>query len=269
VRLEADTQGGTLHVRADVVGDDGRAQTFRRLTAHVGGPDGFARDIALEASGAGRYAANVPLERPGTYVATAKDEVTGESVGTTGAVLTAGEELRPTGSDRALLTRIAQMTGGTMRDTLAGIYDDRAARRFAYSPLAGLLVLLSAIAMLLGVAARRLGVPTFVSAGVARASALFAGKSDRAGAAAAKALGAQKRAAETEHVHAALLEKKRAVKGVAPGGAAPDLENVNLGGGAPRAGELSAPVATLPPEAAEVRTLSAAERLAQKRRERK
>jgi hypothetical protein len=32
VRLEADASGGELHVRADVVGDDGRAQTFRRLT---------------------------------------------------------------------------------------------------------------------------------------------------------------------------------------------------------------------------------------------
>ena len=130
VRLESDASGGELHVRADVVGDDGRAQTFRRLTVHVAGPDGFSRDIALEAVGAGRYGANVPLSRPGTYVATAKDELTNEAVGTTGAVLTAGEELRPTGSDRALLGRITTMTGGKMRDTLAGVYDDRAARRF-------------------------------------------------------------------------------------------------------------------------------------------
>jgi Ca-activated chloride channel family protein len=83
VRLEADAQSGVLHVRADVVGDDGRAQTFRRLTVHVAGPDGFTRDVSLEAIGAGRYGATVPLTRPGTYVATAKDEVTGEAVGTT------------------------------------------------------------------------------------------------------------------------------------------------------------------------------------------
>ncbi|MEO6418529.1 MAG: VWA domain-containing protein, partial [Polyangiaceae bacterium] len=97
VRLESDASGGELHVRADVVGDDGRAQTFRRLTVHVAGPDGFSRDVALEAVGAGRYASSIPLSRPGTYVATAKDEVSNEAVGTTGSVLTAGEELRPTG----------------------------------------------------------------------------------------------------------------------------------------------------------------------------
>jgi hypothetical protein len=142
-------------VRADVVGDDGRAQTFRRLTVHIAGPDGFGRDVPLEAVGAGRYAASLPLSRPGTYVATAKDEVSGEPVGTIGAVLTAGEELRPTGTDRVLLARIASMTGGRVRDTLAGLFDDRAARRFAYKPLVPLLVLVAACAMLVAVVAGR------------------------------------------------------------------------------------------------------------------
>ena len=163
VRLESDATGGELHVRADVVGDDGRAQTFRRLTVHIGGPDGFSRDVPLEAVGAGRYAASIPLSRPGTYVATARDEVTNEAVGTTGAVLTVGDELRPTGSDRLLLGRIASMTAGKVRDTLAGIFEDRGARRFAYTPIGSWLVLASAIAMLFGVAARRLGVPAIAS----------------------------------------------------------------------------------------------------------
>lgn len=164
VRLETDASGGELHVRADVVGDDGRAQTFRRLTAHVAGPDGFVRDIALDAVGAGRYGATVPLSRPGTYMVAAKDEVTGEAVGTMGAVLGAGEELRPTGTDRILLGRIASMTGGKVRDTLAGLFDDRAGRRFAYRPITPPLVILAAIAMLLAVAARRIGVPDVVAA---------------------------------------------------------------------------------------------------------
>lgn len=158
VRLEADAGGGELHVRGDVVGDDGRAQTFRRLVVHIAGPDGFSHDLPLDAVGAGRYGATLPLSRPGTYVATAKDEVTGEPVGTTGAVLTAGEELRPTGSDSALLERIAAMSGGHVRDTLAGLFDDRAARRFAYRSLVPPLLVLAAIAMLLAVAARRVGV---------------------------------------------------------------------------------------------------------------
>ena len=159
VRLEADASGGELHIGATVVGDDGRAQSFRRLLVHVAGPDGFAREIALDAVGAGAYAATVPLSRPGTYIAVARDELSGEAVGTTGAVLTAGEELRPTGSDMALLSRIAELTGGKKRDTLAGIFGDRASKRFSYKDATPTFVLLAAFALLFAVAARKLALP--------------------------------------------------------------------------------------------------------------
>jgi hypothetical protein len=145
------------------VDDDGRAQTFRRLTAHVAGPDGIAYDIPLEPVGAGAYAATQPLSRPGTYVVTAKDELDNKNVSTTGAVLTAGEELRPTGTDRALLARIASMTGGKSRDTLAGIFTDRSAQRFSYWPLTPWLVAFASIFLLFTVAARRLSLPAFLS----------------------------------------------------------------------------------------------------------
>lgn len=168
VRLEADAAGGQLHVRANVVGDDGRAQSFRRLVVHVAGPDGFARDVALEASGAGAYTATVPLSRPGTYIAVARDEMSGEAVGTTGAALTAGEELRPTGSDLALLGRIADLTGGKKRGTLAGIFDDRAAKRFSYKDATPPLLMLAAFGLLFAVAARRFALPEPVVAWGAR-----------------------------------------------------------------------------------------------------
>ena len=160
VRLDADASGGQLHLRATVVDDDGRAETFRRLKARVGGPGGFLRDVPLEAVGAGAYAATVPLSRPGAFIATAIDEARSTPVGTTGAVLTAGEELRPTGSDRALLRRLAALTGGKMRDTLAGVFADRDQLRFAYRSLTPWLVLCAALTLLLGVAARRLVLPT-------------------------------------------------------------------------------------------------------------
>ena len=51
VRLEADTSSGQLHLRANAVDDDGRAQSFRRLRVRVSGPDGFSRDVPLEAAG--------------------------------------------------------------------------------------------------------------------------------------------------------------------------------------------------------------------------
>ncbi len=270
VRLDADAQSGVLHVRADVVGDDGRAQTFRRLTVHVAGPDGFSRDVALEAVGAGRYAASVPLSRPGTYVATAKDEVSGQAVGTTGAVLTAGEELRPTGSDRVLLSRIAQMTGGKMRDTLAGIYDDRASRRFAYTPLGSPLVLLAAAAMLLGVAARRLGTPAFITAAASRMRARTKSSEERRASRAAEAVRGHARAAEQAQTNAALLERKRAAAAQAPPHTRTGILNkLPSAPGSPPIAPAPPPVAPAPPSPTLDRPLTAAERLAQKRRERK
>ena len=163
VRLEADTGGGQLHIRAEVVDDKGRAQTFRRLNAHVAGPDGITYDVPLEPIGAGAYAAVQPLSRPGTYVVTARDELDNKNVSTTGAVLTAGEELRPTGTDRSLLARLVSVTGGKNRDTLAGIFTDRSAQRFSYWPVTPWLVGFSCLFLLFTVASRRLSVPEFFS----------------------------------------------------------------------------------------------------------
>jgi Ca-activated chloride channel homolog len=170
VRLEADTEGGVFHLRANVVDDRGRRETFRRLRATVAGPDGFSRSVVLEAVGSGAYAASIPLERPGAYVATALDEAGGEPLGVTGAALSAGEELRPTGTDRALLRRMAETSGGRVRDTLAGIFHDRPPRRFAYASISATLAMLSALGLLFAVAARRLALPDALTRLPARAA---------------------------------------------------------------------------------------------------
>ncbi len=159
VRLEAETTGGELRLRATVVDERGRAESFRRLRVLVGGPDGIGHNVPLEAVGAGAYAVTIPLARPGAYMATAVDEVTGEAVAIAGAALSPGEELKPTGTDRALLGRIAELTGGKVRDTLAGLFEDRPPRRFAYSPLLPWLAVIAASALLSSVAARRLSPP--------------------------------------------------------------------------------------------------------------
>lgn len=164
VRLQADTRDGVFRLQANVVNQRGRAETFRRLRATVAGPDGFSRTIELEATGSGSYAAALPLDRPGAYVATALDEDTGAQLGIAGASLSAGEELRPTGTDRALLTRITEQSGGKLRDTLAGIFEDRPPRRFAYTSVAPALALAAAFLLLFMVAARRLAMPEFVTA---------------------------------------------------------------------------------------------------------
>jgi hypothetical protein len=255
------------------VGDDGRAQTFRRLTAHVAGPDGFVRDIALDAVGAGRYGATVPLSRPGTYMVAAKDEVTGEAVGTMGAVLGAGEELRPTGTDRILLGRIASMTGGKVRDTLAGLFDDRAGRRFAYRPITPLLVILAAVAMLLAVAARRIGVPDVVAAVGQRVRGWRDEAARKRQERAQQAAREQALAiAEQERLRDVILAKRRRETAPVASDLPPPVKLASLSREPPPAPvaptpTLGAGAAPVPPPAE--RPLTAAERLALKRRERR
>ncbi len=169
-RVDADAQGGVLHVRASLTDERGRAETFRRLRARVAGPDGFTTEVELEAVGSGAYAAELPLSRPGAYVTTVLDE-RGAPLGLAGAALSAGEELRPTGTDRALLRRVAELSGGHLRDTLAGVFNDRPPRRFAYSSLAPLLALLGACGLLAMVTARRLALPDAVGGYLSRRAA--------------------------------------------------------------------------------------------------
>ncbi|HWA77951.1 MAG TPA: VWA domain-containing protein [Polyangiaceae bacterium] len=162
VRWEAEATGGELSLRATVFDDRGRHEAQRRLRARVGGPDGFSRDVPLETVGAGSYATKIPLSRPGAYLATLVDEQSEQALATTGAALSAGEELRPTGTDRGELRRIAALSGGKLRDTLAGVFNDREARRFAYAPFGPWLALIAASALLLSVGSRRLALPDFM-----------------------------------------------------------------------------------------------------------
>lgn len=159
VRLEADTSGGELRLRASVTDERGRSESLRRLIATVTAPDGSATRVPLDAVGAGLYSATLPAGRPGAYVASLIDEQTQKLEATTGAVLSLGDELRPTGTDRGILRRIAEQSGGKVRDTLAGVFLDRDAERFAYTPLGPWLLGLAALTLLLAVATRRLSLP--------------------------------------------------------------------------------------------------------------
>jgi Ca-activated chloride channel family protein len=159
VRLEADTTGGELRLRASVTDERGRSESLRQLTAQVTAPDGSTSSVHLDAVGAGLYSATLQAARPGAYVASLVDDQTRALEATTGAVLTLGDELRPTGTDRALLRRIAEQSGGKLRDTLAGAFLDRDAERFAYASLGPWLLCIAALGLLLAVAARRLTVP--------------------------------------------------------------------------------------------------------------
>ncbi|MFO7178593.1 MAG: VWA domain-containing protein, partial [Pseudomonadota bacterium] len=156
VRLQAEFENGGLAIRATALDARGRRDTFRRLRVVVSGPEGYQRTAPLEVIGPGHFGLELSPSRPGAYVMTLVDDVTGEPLATGGAVLASGIEQRPVGTDRALLGRVATLTGGKVRDTLAGIFRERERRRFAYSPLEPTLLATCAAALLLAVTARRL-----------------------------------------------------------------------------------------------------------------
>ncbi|HEX4335303.1 MAG TPA: VWA domain-containing protein [Polyangiaceae bacterium] len=169
VTLDASTTAGALRIVATVLDADGALDASRSFTTTVVGPDGFVRPARLEPTSPGTYEALVPLGHAGTYVADVRDAATNASAGTTGVELSTGDELEPTGTDRALLARIAALTGGKVRTTLDGVFDDRPRFRENFRPLATWLAAFAALAMLLGAAARRLpslarpGIPTTVT----------------------------------------------------------------------------------------------------------
>lgn len=162
VRLTAEARAGTLQISADVVDERGALDSYRELAAHVTGDGGFVETVSLEALGPGRYGARQALERPGAYVVTAVDLHSGQLLASTGTELSASDELRPTGTDRAALHAIARETGGQMRDTLAGVFEERLGKRFAYDDLTPWLVATSALLLLAMVAARRLALPDWL-----------------------------------------------------------------------------------------------------------
>lgn len=174
VRLEAIARDGTLQINAEPSGVVG-SSALLHLRARVEGPDGVGTDVELLPGAGGAYSANLPIAAPGAYVVRAIDvgeDGTGTApAGLSAALLSRGDELRPTGSDRRALERIAELTGGTVDAPLAEVFGRRTGLRPTSKPLAPWLLPIAVALMLLGVAARRLGVPTPV---VALAQRLFA-----------------------------------------------------------------------------------------------
>jgi uncharacterized membrane protein len=164
VRLSAEASAGTLEVSADVVDERGALDSYRELAVHVTGDGGFVQTLPLEALGPGRYGAKYALERPGAYLVTAVDLTSGQLLASTGTELSASDELRPTGTDRAALEAIANETGGRVRDTLAGVFDERLGRRFAYDDLTSGLLWLCGALLLSMVGARRFALPDWLEA---------------------------------------------------------------------------------------------------------
>ncbi len=156
VRLETSVREGQLQVDVDALDSGADLDNFRNLIATIARPDGAVDQISLRAAGVGRYSALAPLQRPGAYLVSVQDALTDELLATNGVELSTGDELRPTGTDRATLQAIAQQSGGQLRDTLAGLFNDRLPPRFAYVDVTPWLVLLGAMLLVASVALGRL-----------------------------------------------------------------------------------------------------------------
>ena len=162
LRVDADTHGGVLHVHADARTFDGRADALRRLSARVNGPDGRGSDVVLDPIGAGAYAGELPLDRPGAYAIAVRDDANGAVVANAGALLLEGEELRPP-LDSLLVERLLGLTGGRALENLGTVFLDRRGLRAAFVGLDAVLALLAATMMFVALLARRLAVPAFVA----------------------------------------------------------------------------------------------------------
>lgn len=159
VLLDTSISDGNLHVSADVLTEAGSLDATRSLEALIAAPDGSFETAPLRASGAGRYAGSHPLRKPGAYLVSVRDTETDQLLSSTGVELSTGDELKPTGSDLSTLTRIAADTGGSVRDTLAGLFQDRLPLRFAFWDATAALAWLAGALLLCSVAATRLRLP--------------------------------------------------------------------------------------------------------------
>jgi hypothetical protein len=166
VSLHAEASEGTLHVVAEPSGT-GETNGLLHLRAHVAGPDGVGREVELLPAAGGRYALDLPVDAPGAYVVRGIDvgaDGHGQApAGLAAAVLTRADELRPTGSDLGLLARIAELSGGEKQASIATVFARRVGVRPTALPLAPYLLPAALVAMLLGVASRRLGWPSMLT----------------------------------------------------------------------------------------------------------
>ena len=158
ISLEASASAGTLTVQLSAKRNDGHAQTSGTFRAIVVGPGDYRRELVLEPAQAGLYRGQLTPSAPGTYFVTAIDSATSSQVATTAVSLDSKDELA-SHSDRRLLARIAELTLGKERDTLAGIFLERPTKVAAFVPWLRPLLVLGALSLLLSVAARRLLLP--------------------------------------------------------------------------------------------------------------
>ncbi len=155
VRLDAAIRDGRLELSVDALSAQGSLDNLRDLAAAIAHPNGDLQRVALRPSGSGRYAATMPVQRPGTYLVSIVDAQSDTLLATTGLEMSTGDELEPTGTDRPTLAAIAERSGGRVRENLAGLFRDRSAQRRGYSSRNVSLIWWCALCLLASVITRK------------------------------------------------------------------------------------------------------------------
>ncbi len=152
-------ENGVGRVRVEAISEGGRYRNYLDLSGTVAGPGGRRIDVDLQQTGAGRYEGTFDANAPGPYLVTVREGEEG-MVGSAGMVRPSGDELRGDGTNHALLGQIAALTGGEVRTDLSRVFVDRPPPTRAFDPLWPFLLAASLVLLLIGVALRRLVIPT-------------------------------------------------------------------------------------------------------------
>lgn len=165
LRAALRVEAGRARVVVDGIDSRGRTLNHLDLEGAVVGPSGDVETVPIRQVGPGRYEAEVAAERSGPYLVTIREQVAGGEgpghvVATAAAVRGAGDELRGNATDLALLTRLARLTGGTVRADLRESFRVRPPMGIVHRPITSPLVLVAMLALFLSVLARRLVLPS-------------------------------------------------------------------------------------------------------------
>ncbi len=177
VDLDAGVVDGELRLSYSILDALKNPRNDLLVAGHVTGPDGTVREVTLEASGPGRYAAVLPVGVPGGYLAAVDSverragtlDASGGAIpgGTVRASAGTGHpaESRAGTLNLSLLHRLADMTGGQVSPEFGAVLEDgvemRRARVDSWPPL-----LWAAIALFfVDLAIRRLHLPRWLSRG--------------------------------------------------------------------------------------------------------
>lgn len=152
-------ENGVGRVRVEAISEGGRYRNYLDLSGTIAGPGGRRIEVDLRQTGAGRYEGTFDANAPGPYLVTVREGEEG-MVGSAGMVRPSGDELRGDGTNHALLGQIAALTGGEVRTDLSQVFVDRPPPTRAYDPLWPFLLAASLVLLLIGVALRRLVIPT-------------------------------------------------------------------------------------------------------------